>query len=83
MVFHEPGLIARLNQENQFGPWFTLSAEQHQQLGSPWGPQNPQALNRYAYVLNNPLRWTDPSGHTKVSTPDGTSSYEDVCRTGG
>ena len=24
---------------------------------------NPQALNRYAYVYNNPLRYTDPSGH--------------------
>jgi len=26
-------------------------------------PGNPQALNRYAYVLNNPLKHTDPSGH--------------------
>jgi RHS repeat-associated protein len=26
-------------------------------------PYNPQSLNRYAYVLNNPLRYTDPSGH--------------------
>ena len=26
-------------------------------------PGNPQALNRYVYVLNNPLRYTDPSGH--------------------
>jgi RHS repeat-associated protein len=24
---------------------------------------NPQTLNLYAYVLNNPLRYTDPSGH--------------------
>ncbi|MEM3434466.1 MAG: RHS repeat-associated core domain-containing protein, partial [Candidatus Methanomethyliaceae archaeon] len=24
---------------------------------------NPQSLNRYAYVNNNPLRYTDPSGH--------------------
>jgi len=24
---------------------------------------NPQALNRYSYVTNNPLRYTDPSGH--------------------
>jgi len=24
---------------------------------------NPQAFNRYTYVLNNPLKYTDPSGH--------------------
>ena len=27
------------------------------------GPVNPQELNRYAYALNNPLKYTDPSGH--------------------
>jgi RHS repeat-associated protein len=26
-------------------------------------PYNPQSLNRYSYCLNNPLRYTDPSGH--------------------
>jgi RHS repeat-associated protein len=26
-------------------------------------PGNPQALNRYSYVLNNPLRYVDPTGH--------------------
>jgi RHS repeat-associated protein len=26
-------------------------------------PYNPQALNRYSYVYNNPLRYTDPTGH--------------------
>jgi RHS repeat-associated protein len=24
---------------------------------------NPQALNRYSYTLNNPVKYTDPSGH--------------------
>lgn len=24
---------------------------------------NPQSLNRYSYVLNNPSRYTDPTGH--------------------
>ena len=27
------------------------------------GPGDPQDLNRYAYVQNNPLRYTDPDGH--------------------
>ena len=26
-------------------------------------PGNPQSLNRFSYVLNNPLRYTDPTGH--------------------
>ena len=61
---HEPGFVAKIAQENQFGPWYLLSDKEKQQVGAPWGPANPQALNRYAYVLNNPMRWTDPGGHT-------------------
>jgi RHS repeat-associated protein len=26
-------------------------------------PANPQSLNRFSYALNNPLRYTDPTGH--------------------
>jgi RHS repeat-associated protein len=39
-----------------------------QQVGRP-GPlpyadiTDPQTLNKYAYVRNNPLRYTDPDGH--------------------
>ena len=61
--FHEPGFVAAVNGENAFraakGFWFQLSDDDKQQAGSPWGPANPQALNRYAYVLNNPLRYVD------------------------
>ncbi|HEY49203.1 MAG TPA: RHS repeat-associated core domain-containing protein [Dehalococcoidia bacterium] len=32
-------------------------------------PANPQAFNRYSYCLNNPLRYTDPSGH-QMFMPD-------------
>jgi RHS repeat-associated protein len=27
---------------------------------------NPQSLNKYAYTLNNPLRYTDPDGHGEL-----------------
>jgi RHS repeat-associated protein len=27
-------------------------------------PYNPQTLNRYSYCVNNPMKYTDPSGHT-------------------
>jgi RHS repeat-associated protein len=28
-------------------------------------PGNPQALNRYSYVLNNPVKYNDPTGHAR------------------
>jgi RHS repeat-associated protein len=33
-------------------------------------PFNPQSLNRYSYVLNNPLGYTDPSGHYYMTPID-------------
>ena len=64
MDFHETGFVNGLNAENRQGFWFQLTQAQRQEANAPWGPQNPQALNRYAYVQNNPLRYTDPSGHS-------------------
>ena len=29
-------------------------------------PKNPQALNRYAYTLDNPLKLVDPTGHSSM-----------------
>ncbi len=56
--FHESGFVSGLNAENGQGFWF-----QHSDQVAPWGPANPQGLNRYSYVQNNPLRYTDPTGH--------------------
>ncbi|MCW5859249.1 MAG: DUF11 domain-containing protein [Caldilineales bacterium] len=43
-------------------------------------PGNPQSLNRYSYVLNNALKYVDPSGHANVcgatnTECDGSSVY--------
>ncbi len=62
--FHEVGFGATLNRENGQPCWFQLSDTQRQQVGDPWGPQNPQALNRYSYVQNNAVKYIDPSGHS-------------------
>jgi hypothetical protein len=37
-------------------------------------PSNPQAWNRYSYVYNNPIKYSDPTGHSVACDP-----YEDDC----
>ena len=37
------------------------------------GYANPQSLNRYSYVNNNPLRYTDPTGHRACGPEEGIS----------
>lgn len=65
--YHELPLLAQLNAENaytlQHGHWPQLSAAEKREAKINRGPLNPQQLNRYSYVLNNPLKYTDPSGH--------------------
>jgi RHS repeat-associated protein len=34
-------------------------------------PSDPQQLNRYSYVLKNPINKIDPSGNTTICTSDG------------
>ncbi|MBA3947900.1 MAG: RHS repeat-associated core domain-containing protein, partial [Herpetosiphonaceae bacterium] len=76
--FHESGFVGQLNQHNaatgSMGFWFQLSDEERKKAESPMGPVNPQALNRYSYALNNPLRYTDPTGHFQEIGADGEGS---------
>jgi hypothetical protein len=45
-------------------------------------PTNPQSLNRYSYVTNNPLRYTDPTGHMECEGYQGSCVSENqVTRT--
>jgi hypothetical protein len=49
-------------------------------------PLNPQAWNKYAYVLNNPIRYSDPSGHApcwKERLDDGPQCFRDIGAPGG
>jgi RHS repeat-associated protein len=82
VAFHETGFLGKLNQESGAPFWFQLGRDGRKQLGSPFGPVNPQALNRYSYVLNNPVKYTDPSGHAwpgeEARIPGG-GGYEQVC----
>ncbi len=45
---------------------------------------NPQSLNRFSYVTNNPLRYTDPTGHMRVEEQGDTRGCSDpkYCQNG-
>ena len=51
-----------------------MTPDQLLNSGQPW---NPQTWNRYAYVENNPLRYTDPTGLYKWGNCSGTA---DQCK---
>jgi RHS repeat-associated protein len=38
-------------------------------------PGDPQSLNRYTYGLNNPVKFTDPTGHIAIEAGDPTRGY--------
>jgi RHS repeat-associated protein len=86
--FHEPDFASMANEENAFalekGFWFQLSDDDRQQAKWQWGPLNPQALNRYSYTLNNPVRYIDPTGHMAkgVDTTMGTGGPCGDCAVG-
>jgi hypothetical protein len=40
---------------------------------------NPQTLNLYAYVLNNPLKWVDPTGHFAQDPKPNPQPYDPNC----
>jgi len=39
-------------------------------------PKNPQDLNRYSYVRNNPLKYRDPTGHSQQDQEPGTQGCD-------
>ncbi|WP_229390883.1 DUF2341 domain-containing protein [Methanosarcina sp. DH2] len=50
-----------------YSPEYSIFVQPDTMLPDPY---NPQALNRYAYALNNPVKYTDPSGHYIESAID-------------
>ena len=45
--------------------------------------KNPQQLNLYSYVANNPLRFIDPTGAILRATGDQQADYNDLCAIAG
>lgn len=65
------GLCRAPNAESAMGLPFQQDSRTRQRAGISNGPVQPQSLNRSSYVLNNPERWTDPSGTTRVRVGQG------------
>jgi RHS repeat-associated protein len=52
-----------------YSPYITQFSQPDTIVSNPY---NPQAWNRYAYVLNNPIRYNDPTGHVCTDPEDET-----------
>jgi RHS repeat-associated protein len=59
MDFHEPEFLSTLSAEHTA----VMEDGFFEREQRAMGPATPQALNRYTYVLNNPVRFEDPTGH--------------------
>ena len=68
VAFYEPDLLAASNAENGtvLREGFRFDGQGTDPLQGPLSMALliPQALNRYEYALNNPLRHVDPTGHS-------------------
>jgi len=40
--------------------------------------ENPQTLNRYSFVLNNPLKYVDPSGNVPTDSTNVNNNYQEM-----
>jgi RHS repeat-associated protein len=60
--YHENQLLDELNSENR-------ARFQDSEFKLPSVPTNSIAFDRYAYSLNNPIRYTDPTGHCIFCIP--------------
>ncbi len=60
--YNEKQLLEQLNQENR-------KRIEDSKASYPTVPTNPIAFDRYAYTFNNPVRYTDPTGHAPTPPP--------------
>jgi RHS repeat-associated protein len=69
VAFQEPDLLVIVNDANakiqKQGFRFDGNRTEQLQVAASMMLAEPQALNRYAYVLNNPLCYVDPTGHKR------------------